>query len=90
MVFDKLKPFYLSDKESLTLCVSFVYKDRSFVKSDSICSDNITVLISEDHVLVSIDLKSNFIGAINKENYFSNLVEFIQQNGILFFSSGLQ
>ena len=90
MVVDELKPFGLSDKEALTLRVCFVHKDSSLLESDTICSDNITVLISENHVLVSIDLKPNFVGAIHEKYYFSNLVEFIQQNGVLFFSSGLQ
>ena len=68
MVVDKIKPLCLPDEVAFALCVSFVDEESSLVESHTICSDKITILIPENHVLVSVYLESNFINPVNHEN----------------------
>ena len=77
VVIHKLKPFGLSNEKAFAFRVSFIDKDRSLIKSYAICSDNIRILISENHMLVPVDFEANFISTIHYENNFCDFIEFM-------------
>ena len=78
MFIDKFKPLNLSDEKTLANCISFIDKDSSSIEGNTICPNNIRILKSENHVWVSVYLKSYFIRAIHHEYDFCNFIQFMQ------------
>ena len=69
------KPILFSNWEAFTYWESFVDEECPHIKRQAICTNNITILISQNIILFMVDLEADFVGSAVEEVDFG---EFIQ------------